>query len=228
MSCSGLALVALVAVATPSPAPNPHLVTARAQVDRLEEEAALATLEKARRWPYNTPEELAQVNFLCALAHAGLANEAKAVEYFRLARKLDPSLQLSKSASPNVAAWWARAAPPPTDTPARSQLTPPVQLQPEAWTHSAPAQSRGRWNRWLGGGLAVAGAGAGATGLWFGSRSRQQEARSRSEERIDVAQAAYAQAGRDARVANTLFVGAGVALAAGVVLWLLPTSDGAR
>ena len=90
---------------------NPFLAEGIAQVESLNEEKALETLAKALKCR-NSPETLAQVHLYLGLAHAGVANEAKAVSSFRSALTLDNTicnLPGWDKSSPRVQEWWVKA-----------------------------------------------------------------------------------------------------------------------
>src|SRR5688500_14905018 len=90
-------------------AENPFLPLAREQLSRMEETRALRTLERARAWQGNTPEQLARVHLYLGLAHGQLSHEQEAVRAFRKALLLDPTLMLPAGASPNLWRWWRQA-----------------------------------------------------------------------------------------------------------------------
>jgi hypothetical protein len=129
---------------------NPYLAPAIQQIRDFDEAGALATLEKARKWPQNTPRDLAQVYFYTGLAHGALAHEDEAVRCFKNALELDPSVSLPRDASPRIKEWWKRAGgtleeppPPPSLVPnAQPQVVfvqPPPRSRALAWTGGAAA-----------------------------------------------------------------------------------------
>lgn len=111
--------------ASPRVAANPLLPRARQLLRSFQEEAALRVLERARRWPQNSPRELAEAYLLTGLAQAALAREREAVEAFRQARLLAPDLSLPKGAAPRVEDWWRQAAPEAEASEAEAATGPP-------------------------------------------------------------------------------------------------------
>jgi hypothetical protein len=53
--------------------------------------------------------DLAQVALLMGLAHSGLAQQSEAIQNFRIAHALDPSIGLPPNSSPRVIQWWVVA-----------------------------------------------------------------------------------------------------------------------
>lgn len=221
------AVLLTAAVMGASPEENPHLNRAIEQVQRLEEKAALQTLEEARRWPGNTPEVLARVYLYTGLAHAGLADEQNAVKSFVTALKLQRDLQLPPHMSPTVVEWWRLAqervprpaeppSPPVAAAPAAAVATPPVPA-------SRPGVTGADLRRWGGYGLAAVGMAAMAAGAYSGLRAQSLANQAQSEPFAAPAQRLQQDANASARTANLLLVGGGIVAGAGAALWVSGT-----
>jgi len=168
-------MLAPLVLAQVGPAANPFLERGIGQVERLDEDNAVKTLEQARAWPRNTPEQLAQVQLWLGLAYAGLNQSSRAKESFRAALVLNPHLSLPPGRSPRIQSWWqesggtisptemAQEAPPPRPAPAPAVVTAP----PPAPAPELPRPSLS-WKRWTGGSLAGAGLVTIAVGVAFG------------------------------------------------------------
>jgi hypothetical protein len=213
-------------------AQNPYLGTAVRQIRDFDENGALRTLEQARGWSGNTPQILAQVSLLTALAHAGLSHETQAIDAFRSALLLDPSIKLPPRMSPRIREWWVKAGgvltspeePAPGDERA---LTPePVLVPPEPAPRSEIVQPPPtppppiHWSRWVGGGTAALGLITLGAAVAVGSRVPGLDQQASAALGMDQAGPLHAQAVHSAQAANILYsVGGGLALIGGAT-WL--------
>jgi hypothetical protein len=232
MSTFALALTASLVLGQ-SGAENPYLRTALQQIRDFDETAALGTLDQARGWPGNTAQILAQVSLYTALAHAGLSHEAQAIDAFRAALLLDPSLKLPPRMSPRIREWWVKAGgtlrspeePAPGDE--RAMTAEPILVPPEAPPRSEIAQSPAipatppaepvLWSRWVGGGVAAAGLLTLGAAVAVGSRVQGLDRQVQAAPGMDQAGPLHSQAVHTAQAANVLFgVGGGLALIGGV------------
>jgi hypothetical protein len=208
-----------------------ELETARQLVRDLRENDAIKLLNRLRHEARSEPEQLAKVYFVYGLAHSGLAQEKEAIESFRNARALDPSLRLEEDWGPRVAEWWAAAGGTralPSDAPPRTDTPPPVVLQPGATAPPAAplpepvSREPDAWRppRWLGFTLAAVAVGAGATGAVLGADAASMSRRSAETLEVRPALELHRQARGRAATANVFFIGAGAfALAGGGMLW---------
>ena len=240
--CCAAAMIALSLSGNPA---NPYLARGVTQVQRLHEREAVRTLELARGWPDNTPEQLAQASLWLGLAYAGLNQPPKAKESFRAALVLDATLQLPAHASPRIQKWWEEAggAPPTALTPPRPPpwapvvnaapaLPPSAVLQPTVpreerpapilapevrpvATPTASARHGSALGRGAGLGLGVAGLGAVGVGLFFGTRMSSLSTQARQETSVAPALALGTHARNAAQTANVFFVSGGLAAIAG-------------
>lgn len=201
-------------------AENPHLAEAMAQIQALEERKALQTLERAKDWAKGSPRALAQVHLYMGLAHAGLVDEARAVQSFEAALALDRTLQLPPNLSPKVNEWWqqARAKYPAPEVKTPSPA-PAAALAPSPPDVPAPApQTAPLLRRYAGYGLLAAGAAIIGGGVYSGIRA-QSVARSAAQEPFGApALALQEEANGHATTANLLYIGGAVAAGAGAVL----------
>jgi hypothetical protein len=233
MSMLALALTASLVLGQ-SGAENPYLRTALQQIRDFDEAAALRTLEQARGWPQNTPQILAQLSLYTALAHAGLSHEAQAIDAFRSALLLDPSIKLPPRMSPRIREWWVKAggAPSSPDEPAPgderamtpepvlvpSEPAPPRPEMRQAPETVAPAPAAPvPWGRWVGGGTAAVGLLALGAAVAVGSRVPGLDQQAQGATGMDQAGPLHTQAVHTAQAANILYgVGGGLALIGGV------------
>jgi hypothetical protein len=161
------------------------LETAKDQLARHDEIGARKTLERALTLASDKPERLGEVYLYLGLAWAEGANEARAVESFGIALKLDRKLELPPGQAPKVKEWWKRAggrleapaaAPPPVEAPpARVEPAPaPVAVAPpRVVVEEAPVKTTPRW--WLvPAGLAL-GAAVVSGVLWQQSETRYSQ-----------------------------------------------------
>lgn len=103
-------IVALALTAGEGPGkPNPHLDVAVEQIRGFQELEALQTLEQSKRWAWNSPRDLALTNLYIGWAHAELGRENEALEAFRLARLLDPTVPFPNDVSPRLEALWVKS-----------------------------------------------------------------------------------------------------------------------
>lgn len=103
-------IVALALTAGEGPVkPNPHLDVAAEQIRGFKELEALQTLEQSKRWPWNSPRDLALTNLYIGWAHAELGRETEALEAFRMARLLDPNVPFPRDVSPRLEALWVKS-----------------------------------------------------------------------------------------------------------------------
>lgn len=234
-----LCAAAVLGVATvPTPTLNPHLQRAMVQIDQLQESDALRSLELAHAWPHNTPQDAALVHLYTGLAHAGLADEARAVASFRTALKLEPKLQLPGEQAPRVHQWWRLAGgeeprstgslqEPTRDEPVTSTPAPPaaVPAPSPAWAASAkqPSQppSKVAAMRWIAGGALAAGALAAAGGAYLGARAQAQASLANSELHITSAKAAYTAAENQSTGSTILFAVGGALAAGGAIVFIV-------
>lgn len=217
------------APATPFRTGNPHLQLAWQQVKSLEEKSALKTLQQARRWPKNSPSDLAWVNLVSGLAHAGLAEESAAIEDFRTAHVLDPSIALPAEVSPRVRDWWARAVPEPkpaptvgpeNDAPKTTVLT-PAHEEPPPRVVVTPMErevERSHWARWTGVGLVAGAVVATSAAAVFATRMDSQAAFAQSASSAADAIRYRDSSRSSATMANASLVAAGALGASGVAL----------
>jgi hypothetical protein len=224
--------LALLVSLTAAPRQNPHLPRAVEQLQAFDAEGAQKTLELAKRWPYNTERELAEVNLYLGWAYAEMGKEDGTLESFRLARLLDPEVKLPADASPKLFELWvasggtvARATTPPADAP-MEDLAPPtapssVALPPVApvgGLSADPATPRPR--RWVLPSVVADGAMVLlTTALVVGTRSMNNLSRSGTEPNVVSAQALHSRAKSEATTANVLFGCAGALGAASVVFF---------
>lgn len=222
----GLALLVSLSAA---PARNPHLPLAVEQLHAFDAEGARKTLELAKRWPYNTERELAEVNLYLGWAYAEMGKESETLESFRLARLLHPEVALPADASPKLVELWvasggalARTSPPPSITPPEG-LAPPapsragaIPVTPVEGVSASSAERAGR--QWILPAVVAAGAViALSTALVVGRTSMNTLARSNAEPGVSAAQALHGHAKAKATTANVLFGVAGALGAASVV-----------
>ena len=99
-----LALVAGLALG----AENPYLSVGIRQLRELDETQALKTLDKARGWSGNTPQQLAQVHLYIGMTYAALVKETEQVQSFKKALVLDPDVKMPVWASPRVREVWVK------------------------------------------------------------------------------------------------------------------------
>lgn len=191
------------------------------QIQSLEPEAALSTLERERSREDITPAELAKVHLYTGMAQAQLAQVDRARESFRAARLLDPRLTLPEPASPGVRELWAKAAPaakasitPPAATaPAPAVTAPPLSLPAE------PARDAPAWRTGLGIGMVVTGLAAVAGGIAFGLQRGSSAEAVKDEPDVGRALSLARTSHSQTRTANVLFgVGGALALGGGVLI----------
>jgi hypothetical protein len=205
----GLVLVVTLAA---TPERNPHLPRAVEQLHSFDVEGALVSLEQAKRWPYNTERDLAEVNLYLGWAYAEVGNTSEALERFRLARLLTPGITLPPDASPKLLQLWVESGGAPADPPA----DPPPWIPPAAGLSSEPPPTQGP--RWTLPTVVAAGAVVAlAAALVAGSRSMIDLAHSNAEPRVGFAQALHGRAQLQATAANVFFGMAGALGAASVV-----------
>jgi hypothetical protein len=178
---------------------NPHLERARAQLERLDERGALATLAEAKAWRGNSPHELALVYLYTGFAQAGLANLAAAREAFGTALLLDSTLSLGPEHSPRVRELWVKAGG--KVTLPKPELPPGA--VPTAEAGAAPATSSVQ--RWAGLGLVAASAGALVAGLVVGARAQGAFERATAAGDVDGTLSQHQAAVGGARLANGLY-----------------------
>ncbi|MBX7100049.1 MAG: hypothetical protein K1X89_20210 [Myxococcaceae bacterium] len=238
-------LAALLLASEPGAFHNPLLGKAVQQLRTFHEAEALVTLEKARAWPQNTDADLAQVEMYAGIAHGELSHAPEAVAAFRVARRLDPTLELPADVAPRIADWWkdaatrsgapAPATPAPApgpaaaeapaattkDAPVVPQLTPAaLPVAPAAQVDTAPGP---RWGRVAGYSAAGASAASLVVGLTLGVLASQHAAEAQSTEAVGAAQSLHQQALGQAKGANVAFaVSGGLALAAVGLLTFAP------
>lgn len=196
---------------------NPHLPKAIEQVRALDETAALATLELAKRWPENTPSELAQVHLWFGLAYVGLAREAEARESFREALALDEALELPSGTSPVVVGWWKALG----GRTAKPKLVPDevVGGQPLLVKPVEPLPPP-RWKPWTAVAISAAAITTLGVGVYFGVQSRQLRASAENTEPAGVADALNQEAIVSAQRANWCFGFGGAGALAGAALFV--------
>lgn len=212
----------------PGPGPNPHLARAIQQVQDLEEQAALESLELARSWPEVSTSELARIHLYEGLAHAGLANGQEAISSFHAARLLDPSLTLPTDSSPRVREWWAQAAPSsgvaqaPGGQPGSSRIAPPE--VPPAATAPPPSRvsSSSRVPRWVPYAVAAAAVLSVGTAAWNGSQASLHAREANDSVGIRAASMLRAQAEGEAFRANLLYGGAVLLGGGAALLFVVP------
>ncbi len=204
----GLAL-AQVALGAARP---PLLDKAIDQLKHLDEAQALLTLEKARAWPGNTPEHLAEIYLYTGLAHAGLSHHDEAVDAFVSSLRLNPTQTLPADSSPRISEWWAQAQQRALRTPAPPLPNPPAPWRPTPDAAPVEAQRSLRWAPWV---LAGAGVAAVAVGAALGVSARSQEAAWRAEPAVGRARALRETAASSALAANVLFGVGGAAVVGG-------------
>ncbi len=220
-----IVLVVAAQTAPPPPAagPNPHLARAIEQVEDLEEQAALESLEQARRWPGISTLELARIHLYEGLAHAGLANGPEAISAFHAARLLDPSLALPKESSPRVREWWTQATPGgqpgpgPKAPPEVQGLPPAATAPPPVLASSSPAIPR--WIPYAVAALAVVSVG---TAVWSGSQASLHAREANGLVGIGSASALRTQAEGEALRANLLYGGAVLLGGGAALLFVVP------
>lgn len=113
MMLANLTLVMWIAAAAPTAGEpsDPQVRKAKAQLESLDPQGALRTLEAARVRLQDAPRSLAEVYLYIGLAHASLADQEKAIASFRAAKLLWPDVALPPDVSPKVQDWWAAASP---------------------------------------------------------------------------------------------------------------------
>ena len=209
-------IVALSTSATARAEQNPFLPEAIQRIRDFDERTALQLLDQARRWPHNTPADLAQVHLYTGLAHAGLAHEREAVDAFRAALVLDASLRLPDDVSPRVKEWWLRAGGV-VDVPAPVELLPPEKTG-IALPVEEPRAAPSRRLTWTGALLAGAGAIVVGGGIYFSGQAVQLDGQARQDPTTAFASPVYRQAVRDAQTGNILYGVGGPLLIAGSAL----------
>lgn len=194
---------------------NPYLVEAVQALRALEDDVAAQKLDQARRWPDNSPRDLALIHMYEGLVHAGRADEARARAFFKDALLLDPAVRLPSDASPRVRAWW-------TDLGGQVQSsvlpesTPPSDGAPPGYAPSVTVLREGsretaRTGLRVAGGVTLA-AGIGASigaGVMAGQAS-SLVSRSSAEPQVGAAVALHQQAQATYQRANWLAAGGAV------------------
>ncbi|MDQ3266376.1 MAG: hypothetical protein M3Y59_22465 [Myxococcota bacterium] len=207
----------------PAPGPNPHLARAIRQVEDLEEQAALESLELARRWPEVSTSQLAQVHLYEGLAHAGLANGPEAISSFHAARLLDPAVALPSGSSPRVREWWVQATPASRVTQAPGPK-PELQGPPPAATAPPPVleSSSPAIPRWVPYAVAAVAVLSVGTAVWSGSQASLHAREANDLVDIGPASALRAQAVGEAFRANLLYGGAVLLGGGAAILFVVP------
>lgn len=217
--------VMLLAAVAHAAAKDALLERAREELQRLDEKAALKTLEQARAQAKTSPDDLARVHLYTGLAYAGLADKPNAVKSFQTALVLLPDLELPTWVSPVVRTWWAEAGgqvPPEPDAPLVERRAPPSVKDP-AFTAPPPEITEPQqWKatRWVAIGLSAAAVGTAATGFLQGARAKAMASTAENELTLDRGLALRRQAESSATTANILFAVSGALAAAGAVTWV--------
>jgi hypothetical protein len=102
-------LLLLALAGTPTDGGNVHLARARGELERLQYDAARASLERALKAGNSTPAETREIHLLSAEVAATLGDRAGAERHYRTLLVLEPSAQLPPGASPKLGRPFAAA-----------------------------------------------------------------------------------------------------------------------
>jgi len=212
-------LVLLPLLARAGDSRNPHLRRAVEQLSAHEDRAALASLEAARTWARNTPDDVAHYHLYKGLALAGLGQRDASVRSFETALIIDASLTLPEGASPRATSLF-REAGGKVPEPAAPVVSPPAAALPSAaLAPSPPAPAPRAWKAWTGGGLVALGVAAVLGGVLAGLASASTADDAQSAPSVEAARMRHDLAVKRARTSNVLYGGGGALLAGGAVLW---------
>ncbi len=225
MGATAIALQVLL-LAAPAEFHNPWLMKAIGQLQEFQEPQALLTLEKAKAWPDNTVNDLAEIEMYIGLARAELSGQKDATSSFRIARKLAPTLRLPPGVAPRVVEWWeaaASAAPvvpaPPLEPPAVSLIPAPAPAPPPVWVEVIPRPVRALRGAALAALLAASAALAVGIGLSVNANARFGASRDAPSAGLAVEN--Y-QRGKNSTVASGVAFGStGLLAGISVLLWNL-------
>jgi hypothetical protein len=176
---------------------NPHLQEALRRIRGLDEKGALTALESARRWPRNSPTDVALYQLYLGWAHAGLGHQEESIRAFKTALLIEPTLSLSPEASEKALMWFELARGK-SATAAESGPSPATTLAPPVQAVSSE-RTRSPWRTWTASGLAVVGAITLVAAIASGVSASSSASQAKSASAVENA----AQLQRDARKAAT-------------------------
>jgi hypothetical protein len=209
---------------------NPYIAKATQLREKFKYDDALQMLEKAAKWPSNTPEQVVAISLLEGVLQYETTQQTELAEQcFLLALTLSPEAQIPLDVSPKITdllekvrarvkAPVAVEPPPPPDKNAEGPITTVVSSQPPLRDRLSPYRVP----------VAIAGGGVAVVGVlsWVRAKSLEQQLREGDASITTRAQLNDAvRRGKTFETAGWILVGAGAAASLGSLLFLQPSGS---